>query len=114
VTILVGNNIVNIAMSSIATALLGLYLGGLAAVTAATLGITAIVLLFGESAPKSYAVENTESWSIRVARPLKIAERVMLPSSSSSTISPDRSTVSPARRRGRSRRRTSPATRSRR
>jgi len=23
------------------------------------------------SAPKSYAVENTESWSIRVARPLK-------------------------------------------
>jgi CBS domain containing-hemolysin-like protein len=79
VTILVGNNIVNIAMSSIATALLGLYLGGLAAVTAATLGITAIVLLFGESAPKSYAVENTESWSIRVARPLKIAERVMLP-----------------------------------
>ncbi|MFB1064493.1 hemolysin family protein [Natrinema sp. H-ect4] len=79
VTILVGNNIVNIAMSSIATALLGLYLGGLAAVTAATLGITAIVLLFGESAPKSYAVENTESWSIRVARPLKAAERLMLP-----------------------------------
>ncbi|MFC6767571.1 hemolysin family protein [Natrinema soli] len=79
VTILVGNNIVNIAMSSIATALLGLYFGGLAAVTAATLGITAIVLLFGESAPKSYAVENTESWSIRVARPLKLAERLMLP-----------------------------------
>ncbi|WP_226004797.1 hemolysin family protein [Natrinema salinisoli] len=79
VTILVGNNIVNIAMSSIATAILGLYLGGLAAVTAATLGITAIVLLFGESAPKSYAVENTESWSIRVAGPLKIAEKLMLP-----------------------------------
>jgi CBS domain containing-hemolysin-like protein len=79
VTILVGNNIVNIAMSSIATAILGLYLGGLAAVTAATLGITAVVLLFGESAPKSYAVENTESWSIRVAGPLKAAEKVMLP-----------------------------------
>ncbi|MDF9747350.1 hemolysin family protein [Natrinema salsiterrestre] len=79
VTILVGNNIVNIAMSSIATAILGLYLGGLAAVTAATLGITAVVLLFGESAPKSYAVENTESWSIRVAGPLKAAEKLMLP-----------------------------------
>ncbi|WP_408960041.1 hemolysin family protein [Natrinema sp. 74] len=79
VTILVGNNIVNIAMSSIATAILGLYFGGLAAVTVATLGITAVVLLFGESAPKSYAVENTESWSIRVAGPLKIAERLMFP-----------------------------------
>ncbi len=79
VTILVGNNIVNIAMSSIATAILGLYFGGLAAVTVATLGITAVVLLFGESAPKSYAVENTESWSIRVAGPLKLAERLMFP-----------------------------------
>ncbi|SEQ76613.1 hemolysin family protein [Natrinema salaciae] len=79
VTILVGNNIVNIAMSSIATAILGLYFGGLTAVTIATLGITAVVLLFGESAPKSYAVENTESWSVRVAGPLKAAERLMLP-----------------------------------
>ncbi|RZV12016.1 CBS domain containing-hemolysin-like protein [Natrinema hispanicum] len=79
VTILVGNNIVNIAMSSIATAILGLYLGGLTAVTVATLGITAVVLLFGESAPKSYAVENTESWSIRVAGPLKVAEKLMFP-----------------------------------
>ncbi|WP_255194158.1 hemolysin family protein [Natronobeatus ordinarius] len=79
VTILVGNNIVNIAMSSITTALLGLYFGGLEAVVLATLGITAIVLLFGESAPKSYAVENTESWSIRIARPLKTAEYLMYP-----------------------------------
>ncbi len=79
VTILVGNNLVNIAMSSIATAILAFYFGSLASVVIATFGIAAIVLLFGESAPKSYAVENTESWSIRVARPLKIAERVMYP-----------------------------------
>ena len=79
VTILVGNNIVNIAMSSIATALLALYVGGLAAVLIATFGITAIVLLFGESVPKSYAVENTESWAARIARPLKAAEYVMFP-----------------------------------
>ncbi|MFB6220558.1 MAG: CNNM domain-containing protein, partial [Halolamina sp.] len=51
VTILVGNNIVNIAMSSIATGLLALYLSQGAAVATATFGITAIVLLFGESAP---------------------------------------------------------------
>ena len=79
VTILVGNNVVNIAMSSIATALLALYVGGLAAVLIATFGITAIVLLFGESAPKSYAVEHTDSWARRIARPLKLAEYLMFP-----------------------------------
>src|SRR6056297_331933 len=64
VTILVGNNLVNIAMSSISTGLLAIYLTQGQAVLAATFGITAIVLLFGESAPKSYAVENTESWAL--------------------------------------------------
>jgi CBS domain containing-hemolysin-like protein len=80
VTILVGNNIVNIAMSSIATGLLAFYgLDGGTAVVVATLGITALVLLFGESAPKSYAIENTESWALRISRPLKLAEYVLLP-----------------------------------
>ncbi len=79
VTILVGNNLVNIAMSSIATGLLGFYLSRGQAVLAATFGITAIVLLFGESAPKSYAVENTESWALRIAKPLKASEKVLLP-----------------------------------
>ncbi|MFB6307892.1 MAG: hemolysin family protein [Haloarculaceae archaeon] len=80
VTILVGNNLVNIAMSSIATGLLAYFLGNQGqAVFIATAGITALVLLFGESAPKSYAVENTESWALRIARPLKLAEHVLLP-----------------------------------
>ncbi|MDT3433908.1 hemolysin family protein [Haloarcula sp. 1CSR25-25] len=79
VTILVGNNLVNIAMSSIATGLLALYLSQGQAVAVATFGITALVLLFGESAPKSYAVENTESWALRISKPLKFAEKVLLP-----------------------------------
>ncbi|WP_424004681.1 hemolysin family protein [Haloarcula salina] len=80
VTILVGNNLVNIAMSSLATGLLVvLGFGQGQAVTVATLGITALVLLFGESAPKSYAVENTESWALTIAKPLKLAEYVLLP-----------------------------------
>jgi putative hemolysin len=79
VTILVGNNIVNIAMSSIATGLLAFYLSQGQAVAVATFGITALVLLFGESAPKSYAVENTESWALTIARPLKFAEYMLLP-----------------------------------
>nr|WP_135823639.1 hemolysin family protein [Halorussus ruber] len=79
VTILVGNNIVNIAMSSIATGVLALHLTQGQAVAVATFGITALVLLFGESAPKSYAVENTESWALRIARPLKLSEYALLP-----------------------------------
>ncbi|WP_336001328.1 hemolysin family protein [Halorientalis halophila] len=79
VTILVGNNLVNIAMTSITTGLLALYFSQGAAVAISTFGITALVLLFGESAPKSYAVENTESWALRIARPLKVAERVLWP-----------------------------------
>src|SRR6056297_2299862 len=79
VTILVGNNIANIAMSSIATALFGLYLTQGQAVFASTFGITALVLLFGESAPKSYAVEHTESWALRIARPLKLSEYLLFP-----------------------------------
>ncbi|NEU55228.1 HlyC/CorC family transporter [Halorussus sp. MSC15.2] len=80
VTILVGNNIVNIAMSSIATALVGMHVESAGmAVLLSTFGITSLVLLFGESAPKSYAVENTESWALRIARPLKLSEYVLLP-----------------------------------
>ena len=79
ITILVGNNIVNIAMSSIATAIVGIYFDPGTAVLASTFGITTLVLLFGESAPKSYAVENTESWALRIARPLKYSEYVLLP-----------------------------------
>ena len=80
VTILVGNNLVNIAMSSIATGLLAYFLGNQSqAVLIATFGVTALVLLFGESAPKSYAVDNTESWALRIARPLKAAEILLMP-----------------------------------
>jgi putative hemolysin len=79
VTILVGNNIVNIAVSSIATALFALYVSQGAAVAITTFGITALVLLFGEIGPKSYAVEHTESWALRVSRPLKRTEQVLLP-----------------------------------
>ncbi|GGL47643.1 hemolysin family protein [Halocalculus aciditolerans] len=80
ITILVGNNLVNIAMSSIATALVGMYLTNAGvAVLVSTFGVTALVLLFGESAPKSYAVENTESWSLRIARPLQASEKILYP-----------------------------------
>ena len=79
VTILVGNNVANVAMSSVATALLGFYVSGIQAVLLTTIGITSLVLLFSESAPKSYAIENTESWALRVARPIRFSEYLLYP-----------------------------------
>ncbi|WP_290817170.1 hemolysin family protein [Halovivax sp.] len=79
VTILVGNNVANVAMSSVATALLGFYVTGGQAVLLTTVGITSLVLLFSESAPKSYAIENTESWALRVARPIRLSEYLLYP-----------------------------------
>jgi len=79
VTILVGNNMVNITMSSVSTTLVGLYFDAGTAVIISSLGITSMVLIFGESAPKSYAVENTELHARRVARGLKIVEKILWP-----------------------------------
>jgi putative hemolysin len=79
VTILVGNNVVNIAMTSIATALFAMYFADGAAVFITTVVISVLVLLFGESAPKSYAVEHTEEWALRIARPLQASQYLMYP-----------------------------------
>jgi CBS domain containing-hemolysin-like protein len=79
VTILVGNNMVNITMSSISTTIVGFYFDAGTAVIVSSLGITSLVLVFGESAPKSYAVENTELHSRRVALGLKTVEKVLWP-----------------------------------
>jgi putative hemolysin len=76
-TSLAGNTLVTIAIASITTGLLGLYVSGSVAVVVATVVVTAIVLLFGELVPRAYAVENTERWSLRVANPLRVAESVL-------------------------------------
>lgn len=66
-TILVGNNIVNIATSSLATILCVSYFAdnGPVIATAAT---TVIVLIFGEITPKTIAKGNAESFCINVGR----------------------------------------------
>jgi CBS domain containing-hemolysin-like protein len=79
VTILVGNNMVNITMSSVSTTIVGFYFDPGTAVIVSSLGITSMVLVFGESAPKSYAVEHTELHARRVARGLKIVEKPLWP-----------------------------------
>ena len=79
VTVLVGNNVANIAAASIATALLVQVLPSGQAVTGATVFTSGFVLVLGEIAPKSYAVSNAEPWALRIARPLAVAQRLMSP-----------------------------------
>jgi len=62
-TILVGNNIVNIGMTAIATVLFVNLFGSYGA-TLATIVITVLVLIFGEITPKNIAKEKSESFSL--------------------------------------------------
>ena len=66
-TILIGNNIVNIAMASIATLLFVELVGGAAGPTLSTVVTTVIVLIFGEISPKSMAKESPESFAMAVS-----------------------------------------------
>jgi Mg2+/Co2+ transporter CorB len=76
--LLLGNNIVNILSASLATALLTRLFGD-SGVALATLGMTALVLIFGEVLPKTYAITNPESVASRVAPVIAVLIRVFSP-----------------------------------
>ncbi len=79
VTILVGNNIVNIAMASIATLAMVALFGPGAGVTIATAVMSLLILVIGEIAPKSYGIANAEQTALRVSQPLAVIQRVLYP-----------------------------------
>ncbi|MBQ9868531.1 MAG: HlyC/CorC family transporter [Ruminococcus sp.] len=76
--ILIGNNVVNILSSALATVLFTKHLGK-GSVGAATLVMTVLVLIFGEILPKSLAKENSESFSILMAAPLRAFMFIITP-----------------------------------
>lgn len=77
-TILIGNNIVNITMTSIATVLF-VELMGPYGPTAATVVITVVVLIFGEITPKNIAKEMPESFAMVSAPILKKLMTLLTP-----------------------------------
>ncbi|MCL4187300.1 MAG: HlyC/CorC family transporter [Rhodobacteraceae bacterium] len=76
--ILLGNNVVNILAASLATALLTRLFGD-SGVALATLGMTALVLIFGEVLPKTYAIANPEPVALRVAPVIGLLIRIFAP-----------------------------------
>lgn len=76
--ILLGNNLMNILAASLATVFFT-RLFGESGVAYATLVMTALVVIFAEVLPKTYAITNAETASTRVAPLIAIVIRVFSP-----------------------------------
>ncbi|MDW7709736.1 MAG: CNNM domain-containing protein [Deferrisomatales bacterium] len=77
-TILVGNNLVNIAASAIATAL-ALSAFGERGIAVATGAMTLLLLVFGEIAPKTFASQRAEPVALAVAPVFALLGRLLYP-----------------------------------
>lgn len=77
-TILIGNNIVNIATASIGTVLFVRHYGD-AGATISTVVVTVVVLIFGEISPKSIAKDCAEKCAMLSAPILRVLIWVLMP-----------------------------------
>lgn len=77
-SVLLGNNLVNILATSLATALFTRVFGE-SGVALATLIMTGLVLIFAEVLPKTYAITNPEVAASRVAGPISVVVAVFSP-----------------------------------
>ena len=76
--LLLGNNLVNILASALATSVF-LRLFGDAGVVYATLVMTALVLVFAEVLPKTYAINNADKMALGVSRAVDLLTRLFGP-----------------------------------
>ena len=78
-TILIGNNIVNITSTSVATVLFVRLLGEERGSSLSTLVMTIVVLIFGEVSPKSLAKEVPENFALFSAPILRVLVIILSP-----------------------------------
>jgi Mg2+/Co2+ transporter CorB len=78
ITILIGNNLVNIGAASLATVVFTSIFGS-AGMGIATGIMTFLILIFGEITPKTYASQNSERISLSVARPIELLSILLTP-----------------------------------
>ncbi len=76
--VLIGNNIVNIATSSVST-IVFINLIGSSGAAVSTVVITVLVLVFCEVLPKSYAKKNAERLALAFAAPLSVLVTIFRP-----------------------------------
>lgn len=77
-TILIGNNIVNITATTVATVLCTRWFHQYGP-TVSTVALTIIILIFGEVSPKSLAKESPERWSMFAAPLLRLLMVLLTP-----------------------------------
>lgn len=80
-TVLLGNNAVNIAASSLATAMAFEILPGSERelITLVTLVMTVLIVIFAEILPKTYAIQNAEGVALTLSPPLNLLVRLLTP-----------------------------------
>ncbi len=76
--ILIGNNIVNIGASALATSIAVKAIGE-SGVGLVTIIMTVLVLIFGEITPKSIAKQNSEKVALKVSKPINIIVKLFRP-----------------------------------
>ena len=76
--ILLGNNLVNILASALATSLLIAWFGD-AGVAYSTLAMTFLVVMFGEIAPKVYALAHADRTALGVSPMINLVVRALSP-----------------------------------
>jgi putative hemolysin len=78
ITILIGNNIVNVAAAALATAIAIQFFGNLG-VGIATGFVVIVLLVFGEIGPKIYATRASDSFALTVAPVILFLSRIFTP-----------------------------------
>ena len=78
-TILIGNNIVNITLTALATLIFVDAFGQEMGATISTIVVTIVVLIFGEITPKSLAKESAEKFSMTSAPVLRVFMVLLAP-----------------------------------
>lgn len=81
-TLLVANNLVNVAFSAIASWILVSIFGSEHGLAISTVVLTVVLLLVGEVTPKLFAVTHAEPVAFVIARPLRVLVAVLAPLSS--------------------------------
>ncbi|MCM1988634.1 hemolysin family protein [Oceanirhabdus seepicola] len=79
ITILIGNNIVNIAATALLTELTVEYFTGANAAVIVTVIMTILILIFGEITPKTYASHNPEKVAVKLGGFLELLDFLFKP-----------------------------------
>lgn len=77
-TILIGNNIVNIVTTTVATIFFTDLLGASGAIIS-TVVLTLTILIFGEVTPKNIATSSSEKVALKVAKPIRFFDLILKP-----------------------------------